>query len=52
MNNKYVVTQIMESGDPNGIIRLKLSNWNGLCFKFPRKQLSKLKEYNEDIITN
>lgn len=51
-NNKYVVTQIMESGDTKGIIRLKLSNWNGLCFKFPRKQLSKLKEYSEDIEDN
>lgn len=52
MNKKYVVTQIMESGDPNGIIILKLSNWNGLCFKFPRKQLSKLKDYNDDIKDN
>lgn len=52
MNNKYVVTQIMESGNPDGIIRLKLSNWNGLCFKFPRKQLLKLKDYNEDIKDN
>lgn len=42
----------MKSGDPDGIIRLKLSNWNGLCFKFPRKQLSKLKDYSEDIEDN
>lgn len=52
MKNRNVITQIMESGDPYGIIRLKLSNWNGLCFKFPRTKLYELKDYYEDIENN
>jgi hypothetical protein len=49
MDSKVAVTEILETGDPDGIIKVALSNWNGFCFRFPRRLLAKIKEYPEII---
>lgn len=46
---KIAVDQILESGDSDGIVKVSLSDWNGFCFKFPRKQISSMKNYGEIV---
>jgi hypothetical protein len=38
---------ILIKGDPNGIKKVRLDNWNGQAFIFPRAEIGSLKEFSE-----
>lgn len=48
-DNRIAVTQILESGEPDGIVKVSLTDWNGFCFRFPRRLISKAKTFQELI---